>query len=268
MRSAMLFTSVSLVTLLTLGGAHAAKAEVAAADATEVEGIVVTGEKAARSLQETTTSVAVTTAEKIERENVVNFFDIVQRTANVSETYGPSGFTIRGISNTNVSGGGAGGLATVYVDGAAIPERGLNGGPLDMWDIGQVEILRGPQSTLQGRNALAGAVVIRSAEPSFTFGGRVRGLVSDADDRSLAAVLTGSIVEDQLAFRLAAETRRADGFVYNYYNAAWALVQGLNKSHGALGAKLQKSRNPSIHSYISRGRIQYTGDNFQHRRLS
>lgn len=215
MRSAMLFASVSLVTLLTLGGARAAKAEVAAADATEVEGIVVTGEKAARSLQETTTSVAVTTAEKIERENVVNFFDIVQRTANVSETYGPSGFTIRGISNTNVSGGGAGGLATVYVDGAAIPERGLNGGPLDMWDIGQVEILRGPQSTLQGRNALAGAVVIRSAEPSFTFGGRVRGLVSDADDRSLAAVLTGPIVEDQLAFRLAAETRRADGFVYN-----------------------------------------------------
>jgi hypothetical protein len=38
----------------------------------------------------------------------------------------------------------------------------------------------------------------------------------------------------------------ADGFVYNYYNAAWALVQGLNKSHGALGAKLQKSLPRSI----------------------
>ena len=135
---------------------------------TAVEAVVVTGEKTSRSLQQTVTSVAVTTAARIERENIQTFYDVVARTANMSETYGKTGFTIRGVSNMNVSGGGTGGLATVYVDGAALPLEAVYGGPLEMWDIGQVEVLRGPQSTLQGRNSLAGAVVITSANPTYT----------------------------------------------------------------------------------------------------
>lgn len=212
MRSAMLFTSVSLATLLAFGAAHAAEAEAAP---TDVEAIVITGEKTSRSIQDTTTSVAVITESRIADENIQSFADIVQRTANLSDTYGAAGFTIRGISNTNVSGGGGGGLATVYVDGAAVPERGLLNGPLDMWDIGQVEILRGPQSTLQGRNALAGAIIIRSNEPTFDFSGRARVLLSDADEQSFAAAVSGPIVADQLAFRLSGETRSSDGFIYN-----------------------------------------------------
>ncbi len=184
-------------------------------DATERREVVVTGEKTDRSLQDTVTSVAVVDARKLEQEAIQTFFDIVARTANVSSTYGGSGFTIRGVSNTSVSGGGSGGLATVYVDGAAIPERALNNGPLDMWDVAQVEILRGPQSTLQGRNALAGAVVIRTTEPTWTWSGRARAMVSDAGERSLAFAGGGPIIADQLAFRLAVEDRKADGFVYN-----------------------------------------------------
>lgn len=186
-----------------------------AEDATEVREVIVTGEKTERSLQETVASVAVVDARRIEEEAIQSFFDIVDRTANVSSTYGGAGFTIRGVNNINVSGGGSGGLATVYVDGAAIPERALSNGPLDMWDVAQVEILRGPQSTLQGRNALAGAVVIRTAEPTWTWGGRARAMVSDAGERSLAFAGGGPIIADQLAFRLAIEDRKADGFVYN-----------------------------------------------------
>lgn len=212
MRSAILFTTVSLAALLAFGPAQAAEADAAT---TDVDAIVVTGEKTNRSIQDTVASVAVVTAERIEAENIQSFADIVQRTANLSETYGAAGFTIRGISNTNVSGGGGGGLATVYVDGAAVPERGLLNGPLDMWDIGQVEILRGPQSTLQGRNALAGAIIIRSNEPTFDFGGRARVLLAEGDEQSFAAAVSGPIVADQLAFRLSGETRSSDGFVYN-----------------------------------------------------
>ncbi|MBP7704775.1 MAG: TonB-dependent receptor [Caulobacter sp.] len=209
-----LFASASLLAVLIAGGAQAAEA--GAADApTEVEAIVVTGEKTNRSIQDTTTSVAVVTSEKIEQENIQNFNDIVQRTPNMSETYGAAGFTIRGISNTNVSGGGSGGLATVYVDGAAIPDRGLSYGPLEMWDVGQVEILRGPQSTLQGRNALAGAVIIRSQDPTFEFSGKARLMYSDHGDTSAAVAVGGPIIADQLAFRLSAEKRDRSGFVYN-----------------------------------------------------
>lgn len=193
----------------------AAAAQTPLADATAVDQVIVTGEKAERSVQETLTSISVTSRVQLERETTQDLFDIVGRTANVTETFGPAGITIRGVSNTGVSGGGSGGLATVYVDGAAIPERVLNGAPLDMWDIGQVEILRGPQSTLQGRNALAGAVIVTSQDPTWDWSFKGRVMASDADDRSVAVAGGGPIVPEQLAFRVALEDRHSDGFIYN-----------------------------------------------------
>lgn len=202
------------------GLAQGAAAETVAApgvdeQSTAVEAVIVTGEKSSRTLQQTITSVAVTTAARIERENIQTLYDVVNRTANMSETYGKTGFTIRGISNSNVSGGGTGGLSTVYVDGAALPEQAVFSGPLEMWDIAQVEILRGPQSTLQGRNSLAGAVIIRSTDPTFDYDFRARATVASGDERSIAFAGGGPLVADQLAFRLAVEKKESDGFLYN-----------------------------------------------------
>ena len=83
--------------------------------------IVVTGMKFDRSLQDTPESVKVFTAEDIDRQNLVNVYDLIDRTANLSSTFANSGFNIRGISNTNVSGYGFGDLATVYLDGSPLP---------------------------------------------------------------------------------------------------------------------------------------------------
>ncbi|MEJ8630387.1 Plug domain-containing protein [Sphingomonas sp. I4] len=91
--------------------------------------IIVTGEKSNRTLQDTTTSVAVTTPERIRQENILTIQDIYNRTANVSETYGASGFTIRGINNQGVGAGGNADTATVYVDGAPIPARRCSAAP-------------------------------------------------------------------------------------------------------------------------------------------
>lgn len=214
----------SLLTACSLGIlalAQTARAEVSspadrvADQATAVEAVVITGEKTARSVQDTVTSVAVTTAARIERENLRTFYDVVARTANMSETYGKTGFTIRGVSNMNVSGGGTGGLATVYVDGAALPLEATFGGPLELWDIGQVEVLRGPQSTLQGRNSLAGAVIITSANPGYVPSVRASASLASGDERMVGIAGGGPIVADQLAFRLAVQKKETDGFVYN-----------------------------------------------------
>ncbi|CAN5447415.1 N/A [soil metagenome] len=203
---------------LTSGMAQAADtptAPVVDQSANAVEAVIVTGEKSSRGLQETTTSVAVTTARMIEREHLQTFYDVVNRTANMSDTYGKSGFTIRGVSNTNVSGGGSSGLATIYLDGTALPDAAAYSGPLEMWDIGQVEVFRGPQSTLQGRNALAGAVVIHSTDPTFTWGFKTRTEAASGDERSIAFAGGGPIIADQLAFRVAVEDKSTDGFIYN-----------------------------------------------------
>jgi iron complex outermembrane recepter protein len=177
--------------------------------------IIVTGEKAQRSLQDTVTSVAVTTGRRIETENLVSLQDVLQRTANVTDTYGVSGFTIRGIANRGISGGGDAALATVYVDGAALPSSVLQAAPTDMWDVAQVEILRGPQSTLQGLNALAGAIIVQTAEPGDDWELRAKSSFTDAGETRIAVAAGGPLIPGELALRVSADKRDADGFTWN-----------------------------------------------------
>lgn len=189
-----------------------------AVDATDAarNEIVVTGMKFDRSLQDTPESVKVFTSEDIERQNLVSVYDLIDRTANLSSAFANSGFNIRGISNKNVSGYGFGTLATIYLDGSPLPGEAAGGGPLDLWDLDQVEILRGPQSTLQGRNALAGAIILKTADPSFDWRGKARAMITDADgEYRLAAAVGGPIIDDVLAFRVAGELTRGDGLTRN-----------------------------------------------------
>lgn len=206
-----LFQSASAIALvLASAGARADEAPVGAPDE-----IVVTGEKVARSLQETTASVGVVTAARLEEETIQSLSDVFQRTVNVSETYGSSGFTIRGISNRGVSGGGDAATATVFVDGAPLVREIVSNGPTDMWDVAQVEIFRGPQSTLQGLNALAGAIIIRTQDPTMDWSAKGRAILSSHSTRSLAVAGGGPIIQDELAFRVSAEKRDSDGEVWN-----------------------------------------------------
>ncbi|WP_017672023.1 TonB-dependent receptor [Blastomonas sp. AAP53] len=205
-----LFLSTSVLATLA---APAVAAEDTSSD--QQNEIIVTGEKAARSLQETTASVSVTTDERLVEENILTIQDVYNRTANVSETYGASGFSIRGIDQRGVSGGGDAATATVFVDGAPVPQDVLSNGPTDMWDVAQVEIFRGPQSTIQGLNALAGAVHIRTQDPTFDWSLKGRALVSSFDTTQFAVAGGGAIVPGELAFRISAEKRDSDGYIRN-----------------------------------------------------
>ena len=203
-----------VASISSMGWSAAAVAAEAPAGA-DTDEIIVTGEKAERSLQETVTSIAVTTPRRIEEENLVTIQDVFQRTANVTETYGTAGFTIRGISNRGTIGGEGAALATIFVDGAALPSSVAQAAPTDMWDVQQVEILRGPQSTLQGLNALAGAVIVKTAEPTMDWDLRARAMIAEGDETQFAVAAGGPIAADQLAFRISIDQRNSDGHTYN-----------------------------------------------------
>lgn len=78
--------------------------------------------------------------------------------------------------------------------------------------MAQVEVLRGPQSTVQGRNALAGAIVITTKDPAYEWEDAARVRYGERDDRQFAGVVSGPIIDDQLAFRIAIDHQGTDGF--------------------------------------------------------
>lgn len=184
-----------------------------AEEAPVYEEIVVTGQKIHRSLQDTPSSVAVANELLIEQNNITSFSDFMAETAN-SHSTADGGFSIRGIDGFNVSGGGNSYLATVYVDGAALPQRMVYRG-FSSWDVKQIEVLRGPQSTLQGRNSLAGSVIMTTQAPTQEWQGKYRVQAGQNGEREIAVAAGGGLIEDQLAFRLSAEKTQTDGFNTN-----------------------------------------------------
>lgn len=130
-------------------------------------------------------------------------------TVSNSETTGGV-IRIRGVG-TGGQNPGLEGAVGAFVDGVyrARPGMALN----DLMDIKQVEVLRGPQGTLFGKNTSAGAIVITTKEPEFEFGGEVMaGLGSDGQQRYMG-VVTGPILEDKLAFRLSGLVNKRDGYI-------------------------------------------------------
>ncbi len=180
-----------------------------------LEEIVVTAEKLDRTLFETTSSITVYTGAELEARSFDDLYDVVLRTPNVAQSFGDKGFNIRGIDQRQ--GAGAGLLINTIVDGAALPNNQATFfGPYSTWDVAQIEILRGPQGTSQGRNAIGGAIIVNSADPNFDgFDGRARAAAGELGERRIALAQNIELVDDVLAVRLAGEHREIDGWVEN-----------------------------------------------------
>lgn len=183
--------------------------------------VTVTGERVARSIMETSTSVVVLDSETIEdRPRIDSTNDALARIPNVTTT-GTTNFApaVRGVDGTGPAQGADAFFAgtrprlNVQVDGRPLSYNEVVFGDTALWDVEQVEVLRGPQSTLQGRNAIAGTVVTKTKDPTYEYevGGRL--LVGDLKTRQGSAVVSGPIVDDQLAFRLAVDRKTSDSFV-------------------------------------------------------
>lgn len=191
-----------------------------------LETIVVTGELLTREADRTTSSVAVRTGAEIERSAVRDVYDIIRSTPNASwndSELGLSTVSLRGIGSYGASMVGAGtiyGSATsIVVDGVALPRGVMGFADLSAFDLSQVEVFRGPQSTSQGRNAMAGAVIVNTLEPEVAadFLPEFRGRIGVGGDRAWtgAASLGATLWPDRLAARLVTDNRSSDGDIVN-----------------------------------------------------
>ena len=207
--------SLKTLSLSVLATSLLAMSNLTDAQGNEVEEIIVSGEKIDRSLQDTASSVAVFTATQIEQSAIYDLQEVFDRIANVNSATGGEGFSIRGINDNNVGSTGTSSLSSLHIDGAFISRNGILGGQKDLWDVSQIEVFRGPQSTNQGRNSLAGAIFIRSNDPTYGPDGQYRAAFGSDGTRALSVAYGNAIIEDKLAFRFSIDNQETDGVINN-----------------------------------------------------
>ena len=174
--------------------------------AVQLDAVVVTGEKLGRKLSETSTSTAILRARDIEAQGDGKMQEAVSQAANVVRAQSDRQIAIRGVLQNGIAGEGE--TISVIVDGVALPQRAANfGGPLGVFDVEQIEVLRGAQSTTQGRNALAGAVVIKTRDPQPEWDGKMRVERASLQGSSVAFAGGGALVPGWLSGRIAHEQR-------------------------------------------------------------
>lgn len=191
-------------------GAHAQ----AEPDLTTLEEVVVTAQYREESLAKTPISMSAISAEELDRNNLQQINDILDDVPGVTLSRGAAGsfFTIRGISS--IQGGGEIDPGIAFnVDGIYNPFS--SAALMSFYDVNRVEVLRGPQGTLYGRNAIAGVVNVVTNAPSFDgFAGDARLSFGNYGAKTVTAV-ANLPVTDKAAVRIAGNYQTRDGFLSN-----------------------------------------------------
>ncbi|WP_226661379.1 TonB-dependent receptor [Microbulbifer aggregans] len=209
-----------LFTLSTLSGAIAvATAFGSTAYAAEIEEVVVTAQKRAENLQDVPIAISAFTGDSMKAMGVKNLTDLGKFTPGVemnNDTPLQPTYSVRGIETGDFTVGSDPAVA-VYVDGV-YTGRGA-GAEIPLADIERVEVLKGPQGTLFGRNATGGAIHIISQKPQAEDSAELN-LTAGNYGRTSSDLLINSQLSDNVYGRFTASTNRRDSFADNINGGA------------------------------------------------
>lgn len=202
--------------------------------------ILVTGTKTrdAENVQDVALAVTAFNADTLEAFKIRDIQGLSFQTPNVSldqigTSRGQANFSVRGLG-INSSIPSIDPTVGVFVDGVYL---GINAGVVfDLFDLESVEILRGPQGVLFGRNVTGGAVVLNTGNPTEDFRGKFRAAVDGPVDSgrgganyTVSGTISGPIVEDVLLFKLGAYYNKDEGYFRNLFD---------NSNHGEAETKI------------------------------
>ncbi|WP_374571197.1 TonB-dependent receptor [Phenylobacterium sp.] len=211
------FISVSAVALIAASSAHAQTAS-DADDGVTIEPIVVTAQKRAENMQDVPVAISALSSKALEEQRVMSIVDLDNlapglRISSADAAANPKIF-IRGVGLNDFNPSSSSGVG-VYADGVYI------GSPLaqmaSFFDLERVEVLRGPQGTLYGRNTTGGAINLISKRPTMSPSGEASIEYGRFNSLNASAAYGGPIIKDVLAFRVAAQYVNDDGYSLNTY---------------------------------------------------
>jgi iron complex outermembrane receptor protein len=181
--------------------------------ASTLDEVVVTARRVAENVQTVPVSITALSSEVLSERSVLNLGDIQRLTPGLFYTNlgaNQTQPTLRG-AGTYAAGDAVRPVVTYF---AEVPLHGASGlAPL--FDLSNVQVLKGPQGTLFGRNAYAGAVLITPRAPSFDFGGYAKLSAGNYDYNAAEAGVDIPIVDEKVALRLAGLYQRRDGYIKN-----------------------------------------------------
>jgi iron complex outermembrane recepter protein len=184
-----------------------------------LEEVVVTSRRREESLQDVPIAVSAFSAESIERNMIAGVDDVFSRTPNVSYTTEGSRdrkrLSIRGVTEFITEAGEATVPANtfgIYIDEFSVATATSNPGVMD---IERIEVLRGPQGTYFGRNAVGGALNIVTRKPDNDFFAEVSADASRYETYEVAGTLNLPVVQDKLALRANVKYQESDGYIEN-----------------------------------------------------
>lgn len=201
-------TNFVICGVASVGLAVAAALPASAAERTrQIEEVVVTAEKVEATVSDTSISITAFSDEMIDEfglqsaDEMVDFIPATTRDA--------YDIRIRGVGRNFRALGGDPGVATYY-NGVFSPDFGIAASENGLWDLSRIEVLRGPQGTLYGRNAVGGALNYLTNDPTYDWTGKVRTQFGNFNTQEYYGVVSGPLIEDKVAFRLLGITRQRD----------------------------------------------------------
>jgi len=187
---------------------------VAEPEAQTIDDVVVTAQRRSESLQKVPVAVTAVTSEDLARSGIQDLAGVtaVVPNLNLGQQLGVAKISLRGIGLENISAGAEGSIA-FHMDGVFV-SRSI-AALASFYDVQQVEVLRGPQGTLYGRNATGGSVNINTRKPTQELSGYTNVTAGNYGRIDLEGAISGAIVPDVLAGRLAFQTRDRNGYGRN-----------------------------------------------------
>jgi len=205
--------SGAVIAMACLMAAPAMAQSEPAAEPAEVDVLIVTAQKREENLQDVPIVVTVVSGQQLEDAGVRDVKDLQILTPGLNVTSSTSeaqtSIRIRGVGTIGDNPGLESSVGT-SVDGVHRARSGVAFG--DLGELERVEVLKGPQGTLFGKNTSAGVINVITKEPEFEFGFNGELTVGDYGTRGIAASINGPIAGDKVAGRLYAAKRQRDGF--------------------------------------------------------
>ena len=208
--------SSGMITLRDAADPQSGSAAGDGADQGTVQALIVTAQKREENIQDVPIAISAFSEKSLQEQKIEGGFDLLKAIPNVTfskNNFTSYNFSIRGIGTKAVSATTDPGVAVSFNNLALLQNRLFE---QEYFDVERVEVLRGPQGTLYGRNATAGVINVISAKPNLQdFDGWVKGEVGNYHAKRASAMVNIPLIHDKLAVRFAGSLTDRQGYDFN-----------------------------------------------------